>query len=76
MRLKTGTPNSPCIECGERRVNFEYNCHTHCKRFAKWKQSCQSLKDKISAEKRKDDGQIQRWARAQRRLEAVRRNKR
>jgi hypothetical protein len=49
--------SDPCYGCERRVVTTEYNCHSHCKEYAEYKQK---LKDKSKAirEKRIEEGII------------------
>lgn len=75
MKIYPTMPNSPCQGCTERKVNREYNCHSHCERHAEWKRQCKDLSEVVSEEKQKDTETIKRWARCMRYREKKKRRR-
>ena len=40
--------NSPCFKCEDRKVIGDYNCHSHCERYAEYRKTIEENKRKQS----------------------------
>lgn len=45
---KTGQHLSPCVDCKDRKVTLEYNCHSkgNCPKYEKWLEEAREIRRK------------------------------
>lgn len=41
----------PCMECGDRKVTADYNCHSHCEKYKTWHEALDAEAEAIKRSK-------------------------